>query len=96
MSDKKEYLEDFKIYLKGEKNFSAHTIRAYCNDVYTFLLWMNDINPEEINPEKFSEYVRFISQIDYTKTTIARKIASIRAFYKYLYQEELIVDMPKE
>ncbi len=90
MSDKKEYLEDFKIYLKGEKNFSHNTIRAYCNDVYTFLLWINDTEPEKINPDEFSKYVRFISQINYTKTTIARKIASIRAFYKYLYQEELI------
>lgn len=90
MTDTQEYLEDFKIYLKGEKNFSLHTIRAYCNDVYTFLLWMGVNNPVELDSDKFSEYLHFISQINYTKTTVARKIASIRAFYKYLYQEELI------
>ncbi len=90
MIQNKEYLEDFKIYLKSEKNFSSHTIRAYCADVYTFLLWINNENPLEIEPKKFSEYLYFISQINYTKTTIARKIASIRAFYKFLYQEELI------
>ena len=90
MSENKEYLEDFKIYLKSEKNFSSHTIRAYCADVYTFLLWIGNENPLEIEPKKFSEYLYFISQINYTKTTIARKIASIRAFYKFLYQEELI------
>ena len=85
-----EFLEDFKIHLKSEKNFSLHTIRAYCNDVYTFLLWLGDINPLEVEPEKFSEYVRFVQQVNYTKTTIARKIASIRTFYKFLYHEELI------
>ncbi len=90
MTQNKEYLEDFKIYLKSEKNFSFHTIRAYCADVYTFLLWIGNENPLEIEPKKFSEYLYFISQINYTKTTIARKIASIRAFYKFLYQEELI------
>ena len=90
MIENKEYLEDFKIYLKSEKNFSSHTIRAYCADVYTFLLWIGSENPLEIEPKKFSEYLYFISQINYTKTTIARKIASIRAFYKFLYQEELI------
>ena len=90
MTQNKEYLEDFKIYLKSEKNFSSHTIRAYCADVYTFLLWIGNENPLEIEPKKFSEYLYFISQINYTKTTIARKIASIRAFYKFLYQEELI------
>ena len=93
---KNEFLEDFKIYLKSEKNFSPHTIRAYCADVYTFLLWIDNLNPLEIEAEKFSEYIHFISQINYTKTTIARKIASIRAFYKFLYQEELIEYNPLE
>ncbi len=90
MNKKQEYLEDFKLYLKSEKNFSSHTIRAYCTDVYTFLLWIGENDPLKIEPKKFSEYLYFIQQINYTKTTVARKIASIRAFYKYLYQEELI------
>lgn len=84
------FLDDFKAYLKSEKNFSLHTIRAYCGDVYTFLLWIDKMNPLDVEVEKFSEYLAFIQQINYTKTTIARKIASIRSFYKFLYQEELI------
>ena len=64
--------------------------------MYTFLLWIDKLNPLEIEAEKFSEYIHFISQINYTKTTIARKIASIRAFYKFLYQEELIEYNPLE
>lgn len=90
MNNKQEYIEDFKLYLKSEKNFSTHTIRAYCADVYTFLLWIGELSPIDIDPKKFSEYLYFIQQINYSKTTIARKIASIRAFYKFLYQEELI------
>ncbi len=103
MADNQELLEDFKIYLKGEKNYSPHTIRAYCSDVYTFLLWLNVLNPLELTSDKFSEYLQFIQQINYTKTSIARKIASIRAFYKYLFQEEMIevnpvdnVSIPKQ
>ena len=94
MADNQELLEDFKIYLKGEKNYSPHTIRAYCSDVYTFLLWLNALSPLELTGDKFSEYLRFIQQINYTKTSIARKIASIRAFYKYLFQEEMIEANP--
>jgi site-specific recombinase XerD len=103
MNNNQEFLEDFKIYLKSEKNYSSHTIRAYINDVYTFLLWLNDIDPLKLEPEKFSEYLYFINQLNYTKTTVARKIASIRSFYKFLYQEELIgynpvdsVSIPKQ
>ena len=90
MNNKPDLLDDFKIYLKSEKNFSVHTLRAYVNDVYTFLLWLNDANPLELTAEKFSEYLYFINQLNYTKTTVARKIASIRSFYRFLYQEELI------
>ncbi len=88
--NRNDLIDDFKIYLKSEKNFSEHTIRAYCADVYTFLLWLDKDNPLEINPDKFGEYLYFIKQINYSKTTIARKIASIRAFYNFLFQEELI------
>ncbi len=94
MTDNQELLEDFKIYLKGEKNYSPHTIRAYCSDVYTFLLWLNALSPLELTGDKFSEYLQFIQQINYTKTSVARKIASIRAFYKYLFQEEMIEANP--
>lgn len=93
---KNELLEDFKIYLKSEKNYSPNTIRAYCADVYTFLLWIGDIDVAQIEAEKFSEYLDFISKVNYTKTTIARKIGSIRAFYKFLYQEELIEYNPTD
>lgn len=92
----KKYLEEFKIYLKSEKNFSIHTIRAYCADVYTFLIWADNLNVDEINSKKFSEYLYFIQKINYTKTTIARKIASIRAFYKFLFQEEIIETNPAD
>ncbi len=86
----KSYLNSFEEYLKSEKNFSSHTIRAYQADVLTFLIWVNEADIKEIDTKKFSEYIYFIGQLNYTKTTVARKIASIRAFYKFLYREEII------
>ena len=57
---------------------------------YQLVAWTENITDEidfkEIDVKKFGEYLYFIQQINYTKTTIARKIASIRAFYKFLYQ----------
>lgn len=92
----KKYLEDFEIFLKSEKNFSPHTVRAYVADVYTFLIWADEIEVEKIDTKKFSEYLYFIQKINYTKTTVARKIASIRAFYRFLYQEEIIDNNPTD
>ena len=95
-NNSERYLEDFKIYLKSEKNFSSHTVRAYASDVYTFLIWADNLNVDEIDTKKFSEYLYFIQKINYKKTTVARKIASIRAFYNFLYKEEIIENNPSD
>ena len=60
----KKYLDDFEEYLKDEKNFSSHTLRAYSADVLTFLIWANEINIEDIDTKKFSEYLYFIGQLN--------------------------------
>ena len=86
----KDYFKGFENYLRLEKNFSSHTVRAYCADVLCFLIWAGEGDITKIDAKRFSEYLYFISNMDYTKKTIARKIASIRAFYKFLYNMEII------
>ena len=90
----KQNLEDFKSYLLVEKNFSKHTAKAYFSDVLGYLLWLNETSCLEVNFSKVRDYLHFIQKFDYKKTTIARKIASIRTFYKYLYRERLVDSNP--
>ena len=90
----KEYLEGFKSYLSVEKNFSEHTLNAYCSDVVSYILWLNGISCTDVDFNKLREYLHFIQRFDYKKTTIARKTASIRTFYKYLFREQLIDTNP--
>lgn len=77
-----------------EKNFSKHTAKAYYSDILGYLLWLADMPCTEVNFSKVREYLHFIQKFDYKKTTIARKIASIRTFYKYLYRERLVDSNP--
>lgn len=86
----KKYLENFKSYLIVEKNFSKHTAKAYYSDILGYLIWLEDLPCLDVNYSKVRDYLHFIQKFDYKKTTIARKIASIRTFYKYLYRERLI------
>ena len=86
----KTYLKHFLIYLEVEKNFSKHTIRAYNSDILSFLLWLDTTQIEETNHTKLKEYIIFIQRFNYTKTTLARKIAAIRTFYRFLYREKII------
>ena len=91
----KQYLEDFKTYLSFEKNYSEHTVKGYASDILSFLIWLNaDCLNVDIN--KLREYQHFIQRFNYKKTTILRKIASIRGFYKYLYKERYIDSNPAD
>jgi site-specific recombinase XerD len=90
----KEFIEGFKSYLSVEKNFSEHTLNAYCSDIVSYILWLNNFSCVDVDFNKLREYLHFIQKFDYKKTTIARKTASIRTFYKYLFRERFIDNNP--
>lgn len=93
-ADSKQDLEDFKSYIIAEKNFSKHTAKAYCSDILSFLIWMDEQSCEDVTFTKVREYLHFIQKFNYKKTTVARKIASLRTFYKYLYRERKVDSNP--
>lgn len=90
----KNDLEDFRTYILVERNFSKHTAKAYCSDILDYLLWLGDCRCEDVNFSKVREYLHFIQKFQYRKNTIARKIASLRTFYKFLYREKKINSNP--
>lgn len=91
--EQKQYVEDFSTYLSFEKNYSEHTIKAYKSDIISFLIWI-DSDCLNVDLNKLREYMHFIQRFEYKKTTVLRKIASLRGFYKYLYRERLINNNP--
>ena len=90
----KRYLEEFKSYLSVEKNFSEHTLNAYNSDIVSYILWLDGQDCKDVDFNKLREYLHFIQRFDYKKTTIARKTASIRTFYKFLFRERYIDSNP--
>lgn len=90
----KQYIEDFKTYLSIEKNFSEHTLAAYISDIVSYILWLDNTSCTSVDFDKLREYLHFIQRFDYKKTTIARKVASIRTFYKFLFRERYIDSNP--
>ncbi len=95
-ADSKKNLEDFRAYILVEKNFSQHTAKAYCSDVLSFFIWLKDYDCTKVDFAKIREYLHFLQKFDYKKTTTARKIASIRTFYKFLFREKKIESNPAE
>ena len=80
--DNKELVDDFKDYLRIDKNYSENTIESYIRDISSFLEYTNkellDISKKDID-----NYVLHILP-KYNESSINRIIASIKSFYKYL------------
>lgn len=90
------YMKSFISYLSIEKNFSEYTIKAYKSDVLSFFIWCNYMNPDKINYNKLRDYLYFIQKFNYKKTTIARKIAALRTFFKFLHKMQFLSHNPAE
>lgn len=92
----KQDLEDFKSYILVEKNFSEHTAKAYYADILSYLIWLDNQACEDVNFAKVRDYLHYLQIFNYKKTTTARKIASIRTFYRYLYREKKVENNPAQ
>lgn len=91
-----EILEEFRLYLEIERNLSIHTVKAYCADLTNFLIWAGQENPQNMNHKNIRAYLAEMQIKNYSRTTISRKIAAIRTFYRYLYREKLINANPAD
>ena len=92
-------VKEFMEKLKHEKGFSKHTLRAYDNDLAQFDSFLKDEkckNLKRINHLLLRKFLANLRSRNYSRTTIARKLASLRSFFKFLNQEGELVSNPFE
>ena len=87
-------IDSFLITLEKERNFSSHTIKAYKNDLNRFNLFLqqeiNNIELKEINRNDIRKFLADEYENGYTSKTVARRLATLKSFFKYLVKVELI------
>ena len=66
------------------------------SDVLDYIIWLDETDCTQVDFAKIRDYLHFIQKYNYKKTTLARKIASIRTFYKFLFREKKIESNPAE
>jgi len=96
ISTNTKMLEEFQAYLEFDRNLSKHTLRAYTADIEHFLFWLKDVELSEVNTNTIRLYFSQIQVFEYSKTTIARKIAALRTFFRFLYREKIVNSNPAE
>jgi len=88
------YIEKFINYLKIEKNASPHTITNYAIDLKAFSLFLGSKDLNDIDRLGLRKFLADLRSKNYSKRTIARKLASLRTFFKFLYREGLVKSNP--
>ena len=87
-------IESFIITLDKERNFSLHTIKAYKNDLNRFNSFLNQsISRKILKKINRNDIRKFLSDEydnNFTSKTVARRLATIKSFFKYLVKIELI------
>src|SRR5690554_2058062 len=87
--------DHYKDYLIIEKNYSYKTVISYLNDITEFenFILSEQLANNLLNAKRerlARNYLIHLDTKNYKKTTIARKISSLKNFYNYLLERDLI------
>ena len=92
-----DYLDQFIEYIDSERNFSEHTLRAYSTDIVEFARFSDrgeSLTPGDIDHLMIRSSPAPPRDAGRSRSTMARKLASLRTFLKYLVREEIMEDNP--
>jgi integrase/recombinase XerC len=86
----------FVAFLKDERGASPDTIRAYRSDLRQFLAFASStrpagstpIKPFDVDPMLVREYLYWLDRRQEQKSSMARKLAALRTFYRYLNRDK--------
>lgn len=106
----KKLIEPFVESLTSEKGYSENTCRAYNHDLEEFLLFIAKNRHPKKNPQDaieltrvkdidgltIREYLGFLHKKKNKKSSIARKLSTLRSFFKYLVRQGDVSDNPAE
>jgi len=89
--------DKYEDYLNYEKNFSNHTISAYLTDIEAFenfLVIIGEKLSVDINYSFIRQWIVYLSEKKYSKTSINRKIASLKSYFNFLVNIDKIESSP--
>ena len=90
-----DYLCDFYMYLKDEKHSSENTCRAYLRDLRLF----SEFTGEDLllaRENHINDYVMYLRGENRSPATVARNIASLKAFYVFCCLKSYLSENPTE
>ena len=90
----RRFIDKFINYLKVEKNAAINTIKNYAIDLDSFALYLGGKDISEVDHLSLRRFLAEMRSKSYSKRTIARKLASLRSLFRFLYREGYIKSNP--
>jgi integrase/recombinase XerC/integrase/recombinase XerD len=87
-------IADFLQHGQAVRNLSDRTIRAYHSDLSQFDTHLNGANMVDITPEHLEQYLDKLGTGPYRDTSIRRKVAALKVFFRYLEERGVVLESP--
>ncbi|HMP79225.1 MAG TPA: tyrosine recombinase XerC [Pirellulaceae bacterium] len=92
-------IERFLRYLQAERNASALTLKSYRDDLTGLAEFLGDtgqptIDVARITPQQLRQFVAALHDAGYAKSSIARKLAALRSFFRFAQREGRVQHNP--
>ncbi|MDD2504732.1 MAG: tyrosine-type recombinase/integrase [Bacilli bacterium] len=91
-----DYIYKFLDYISLEKKYSDHTKTNYELDLSKYELYLKEKKLDYLKMEykDISDYIIFLKKSNYKPKTINRALSTLRSFYKFLVNEQIIKNNP--
>ncbi len=92
----KQLTNKFIDYLNIQKNYSSYTLLNYKKDIEEYELFLKEknYNYKNMDYKKCTEYLLFLDNKNLKKTSVSRRLSSLRTFYKYLVLNNYTLNNP--
>lgn len=89
---KEKVVDSFLKYLEREVNYSEYTIKSYQLDLTDFFQYLDKykINYLNLSNKDVRGYLKYLDSCNLKNSTISRRISTLRTFYNYLLDENII------
>jgi tyrosine recombinase XerC len=92
-----EVFRKYMEYLRVERNASPYTVRNYAASLLEFFHYVKEkdiASLKDVTKQTLRDYLSYLMQKGFAKSSIARRLSAIRSFYRYLMREEMIPANP--
>src|SRR4051794_7736217 len=97
-----ESLAEFLRHLGVEKNASAHTVKSYREDLTQAIDFFRDRlgtqspRPAQLSTRLLRAFLAFLHEQGYARSTIARRLASVRSWCRFLCRQGTLTANPAD